>query len=122
MYHIVLLTFQHTRATNIPLVLLVTWPPMHYGFTTPKMTDQTSKGLPQKAEVTECHPTLQHAVSPSIQDTWSDLQCLLSRIVWIALETLTNTLPPRRHPLSIHPLPSRRQSHNEDSCQWNKLV
>ena len=45
---------------------------MHYGFTTPKMTDKTSKG-PPKGRRDRVPSNPQHAINPSIQDTWSDL-------------------------------------------------
>ena len=122
MYHIILLTFQHPWATNIPLVLLVERPPMYYGFTTPEMTDQTSKGLPPKGRrdrVPSNPPACNQPIHPGL-------------LVGFTMFTFQNCMDrfgnahqppsPRRHPPSIHPLHSKKQSHNEDSRQWNKLV
>ena len=65
----------------------------------------------QKTENTECQPTLQHAINPSIQMFASPKLCKLEKIP-----------PPRRKPPSSSPSPSKKQSHSEDSFQWDYLV
>ena len=88
MYHTALLTFQHPWATNIPLVLLVKQPPIHYGFTTPK-------GLPPKGRrdrVPSNAPACNQPIHPGhlVGFTMFTFQNCMDR-----LEMLTNPLPPQ---------------------------
>ena len=113
--------YQHNVSHNIAdfsapmghkFVLLVERPPMHYGFTTPKMTDQTSKGPTPKRQKrpSAIQPSSMQSTHPS--RTFGRIYNVYFPKLYGSLWKRSPTPFPQEASPSIHPLPSKKQSHN----------